>query len=182
MVVQSKSIDWNNNNNLCKATDKPPNEVIEILSYLPLILIFMSQFLLGISNTLYTTLGQTYLDDNNPKQRNTPLMLSLSSSMRMVGPIIGYGFAYLIMRIYIDPSKTPTITQTDPRWQGEWEKYIYNLNQLPRFLFQMLKRNQILFKILGAWLDHSWYNNVFLCCIGWIVPKIFAPKDAGIKQ
>lgn len=100
-------------------TDRPPDEVIEILSYLPLILVFISQFLLGISNTLYTTLGQTYLDDNNPNQRNTPLLLSLSYSMRMVGPIIGYGFAYLIMTIYIDPSKTPTITQDDPRWLGE---------------------------------------------------------------
>lgn len=82
----------------------------------------MSQFLLGISNTLYSTLGQTYLDDNNPKQRNTPLMLSFSSSMRMAGPIIGYGFAYLIMRIYIDPSKTPIITEEDPRWLGEWKQ------------------------------------------------------------
>lgn len=117
--MQSKPIDWNYNNNLCKTTDKPPNEVIEILTYLPLILIFISQFLLGISNTLYATLGQTYLDDNNPKQRNTPLMLSLSSSMRMVGPIIGYGYGYLLLLIYIDPSKTPTITQDDPRWLGE---------------------------------------------------------------
>lgn len=46
-------------------------------------------------------------------------MLSYAFAMRMIGPIIGYGFAYLIMTIYIDPSKTPTITQDDPRWLGK---------------------------------------------------------------
>lgn len=136
--MQLKPIDWNYNNNLCKTTDKPPNEVIEILTYLPLILIFISQFLLGISNTLYTTLGQTYLDDNNPKQRNTPLMLSISSSMRMIGPIIGYGYGYLLMSMYIDPSKTPTITQDDPRWLGECKQFISLINC--QFFFQTLKK------------------------------------------
>lgn len=97
----------------------------------------MSQFLLGIGNTLYGTLGQTYLDDNNPKQRNTPLMLSFSFSMRMVGPIIGYGFAYLMMIIYIDPSKTPTITQDDPRWLGN----ITGTIMIPDFLLQAIKKN-----------------------------------------
>lgn len=118
-MLQSRSVDRNNNNKICKAIDKPPDELNEVLSYVPLFLIFMSQFFFGIGNTLYCTLGQTYLDDNNPKQRNTPLMLSFSFSMRMVGPIIGYGFAYLIMRIYIDPSKTPIINQDDPRWLGK---------------------------------------------------------------
>lgn len=38
--------------------------------------------------------------------------------MRMAGPIIGFGFAYLTMRIYIDPTKTPIISKDDPRWLG----------------------------------------------------------------
>lgn len=41
---------------------------------LPLILIFMSQFVLGIGNTLYFSLGQTYLDDNT-KKKNTPILM-----------------------------------------------------------------------------------------------------------
>lgn len=78
----------------------------------------MSQFLYGIGNTLYVTLGQIYLDDNI-QQRKTPLLLSYAFAMRMIGPILGYGFAYLTMRVYIDPSKTPIITQDDPRWLGK---------------------------------------------------------------
>lgn len=60
-------------NKLCKNTTKTADDCVEVFSYVPLILIFMSQFVLGIGNTLYYSLGQSYLDDNT-KQRNTPLM------------------------------------------------------------------------------------------------------------
>jgi hypothetical protein len=43
-------------------------------SVMPLILIFLSQFVLGIGSTLYYALGQPYLDDNVQKTR-TPMML-----------------------------------------------------------------------------------------------------------
>lgn len=69
----------------------------------------MSQFVLGIGNTLYYSLGQSYLDDNT-KQRNTPLMLAYAFSMRMFGPILGFGLAYSMLDIYIDPRYTPLIT------------------------------------------------------------------------
>lgn len=123
MLEQSRSIDMDtknsNPNKLCKATNGPPDELNDVLfSYVPLILIFISQFLFGIGFTLYTTLGRIYLDDNID-QRKTPLMLSYAFAMGMIGPILGYGFAYLTMKIYIDPSKTPTITQDDPRWLGK---------------------------------------------------------------
>lgn len=89
-----------------------------MFSYVPLILIFLSQFVLGIGNTLYFSLGQTYIDDNT-KQRNTAQVLSYALAMRMIGPIIGFGFAYLTMSIYIDPTKTPIIARDDPRWLGK---------------------------------------------------------------
>lgn len=57
----------------------------EIESITPLILIFISQFVLGIGNTMYYALGQTYLDDNT-KKTNTPLMLSYAFSLRTLGP------------------------------------------------------------------------------------------------
>lgn len=57
----------------------------EIDSILPLVLIFLSQFVLGIGNTLYYALGQTYLDDNT-KKSNTPLLLSYAFSLRTMGP------------------------------------------------------------------------------------------------
>ncbi|KAJ9574436.1 hypothetical protein L9F63_025920, partial [Diploptera punctata] len=60
-------------------------------SMMPLILIFLSQFVLGIGSTMYFALGQPYLDDN-VKKTQTPMLL--------------------------DPSLTPIITKRDPRWLG----------------------------------------------------------------
>lgn len=60
-----------------------------MISYIPLILIFLSQFVLGIGNTLYYSLGQTYLDDNT-KKTNSPLILALTMSLRMIGPALGF--------------------------------------------------------------------------------------------
>lgn len=54
-------------------------------SIVPLVLIFISQFVLGIGNTLYYALGQTYLDDNT-KKTNTPLLLSYAFALRTLGP------------------------------------------------------------------------------------------------
>ena len=54
----------------------------EIKSLLPLILIFASQFVLGIGNTLFYALGQTYLDDGVTKKKNTPILLAYTFSLR----------------------------------------------------------------------------------------------------
>lgn len=43
-------------------------------SLLPVILVFVSQFILGIGNTLYYSLGNTYMDDNT-KKKKTPMLL-----------------------------------------------------------------------------------------------------------
>lgn len=82
-------------------------------------LIFLSQFVLGIGNTLYYSLGQTYLDDNT-KKTNTPMMLAYAMSLRMFGPVIGFLLGYVSLRLYIDPTKTPLINSKDPRWLGAW--------------------------------------------------------------
>ena len=49
-------------------------ESLEDLSVLPRLLVFLSQFILGIGTTLYYGLGQPYLDDNT-KKKNTPMLL-----------------------------------------------------------------------------------------------------------
>lgn len=67
-------------NKLCKNSTRKLDECDEVFSYVPLVLIFLSQFVLGVGNTLYYSLGQSYLDDNT-KQRNSPLMLSYAFSM-----------------------------------------------------------------------------------------------------
>ncbi|XP_053691720.1 solute carrier organic anion transporter family member 74D [Sabethes cyaneus] len=105
-------------NRLCLSAFTP-KECHDIISVVPLILIFMSQFVLGIGNTLYYSLGQTYLDDNT-KKTNTPLMLAYASSLRTFGPVVGFALGYFALKIYIDPSKTPVIDSSDPRWLGAW--------------------------------------------------------------
>lgn len=75
--------------------------------------------MLGIGNTLYFSLGQTYLDDNT-KKTNSPLILALALSLRMIGPIFGFVLGYFALNIYIDPTKTPLIDRSDPRWLGAW--------------------------------------------------------------
>lgn len=83
------------------------------------LLIFLSQFLLGIGTTLYYSLGQPYIDDNS-KKSNTPMLLGLSMSLRTIGPSFGFVVVYLCLRTYIDPTVTPTIGPKDPRWLGAW--------------------------------------------------------------
>lgn len=108
------------NNKLChKPMPSDNDECDEVFSYVPLVLIFLSQFVLGVGNTLYYSLGQSYLDDNT-KQRNTPLMLSYAFAMRMFGPVLGFALGFAMMRIYIDPRLTPLISADDPRWLGAW--------------------------------------------------------------
>nr|CAD7260666.1 unnamed protein product [Timema shepardi] len=86
-------------------------------SLMPLILIFFSQFVLGIGTTLFHSLGQTYLDDHT-KKTNAPLLLGMVLSLRMLGPAAGFAFSSFCLSLYIDPTLTPVIKPTDPRWLG----------------------------------------------------------------
>ena len=95
------------------------------MSIVPLILIFSSQFVLGIGNTLYYSLGQTYLDDNT-KKTNIPQLLGYAFALRTLGPVLGFPLGYFCLKIYIDPSKTPLIDSKDPRWLGNKKKIIKN--------------------------------------------------------
>ncbi|XP_023159663.2 solute carrier organic anion transporter family member 74D [Drosophila hydei] len=103
---------------LCGA-GKPAENCDSLFTYVPLVLIFFSQFVLGVGNTLYYALGQTYLDDNT-KRTNTPLMLAVAMSLRMIGPVFGFFFGFISLNTFIDPSKTPLIDSKDPRWLGAW--------------------------------------------------------------
>ncbi|KAH8338694.1 hypothetical protein KR074_003486 [Drosophila pseudoananassae] len=103
---------------LCGA-GKKEEDCDDLFSIVPLVLIFLSQFVLGVGNTMYYSLGQTYLDDNT-KKTNTPLMLSVAMALRMIGPVVGFFFGYISLNTFIDPSKTPLIDKKDPRWLGAW--------------------------------------------------------------
>ncbi|CAO1338045.1 unnamed protein product [Diamesa tonsa] len=107
------------NNQLCLAQEAKQDCNQDIESIVPLVLIFLSQFVLGVGNTLYYALGQTYLDDNT-KKTNTPMLLSYAFALRTLGPIIGFVLGYVSLKIYIDPFVTPLIDSQDPRWLGAW--------------------------------------------------------------
>lgn len=54
---------------LCNSKD-----TVGEFSSVPPLVVFFSQFVLGIGTTLYFALGQTYIDDNT-KKKNTPILL-----------------------------------------------------------------------------------------------------------
>lgn len=55
-------------------TDSCDQKDLSNTSIFPKLLVFFSQFILGIGTTLYYGLGQTYMDDNT-KKKNAPMLL-----------------------------------------------------------------------------------------------------------
>lgn len=119
MLLNSTSPPIQENNKLCQSSLNPDESCGEIFSYVPLFMIFMSQFVLGIGNTLYLSLGQSYLDDNTSQKRSA-MVFAYALAMRMTGPVMGFILTYFTSIVYIDPSLTPIIKPDDPRWLGAW--------------------------------------------------------------
>jgi Organic Anion Transporter Polypeptide (OATP) family len=88
-------------------------------NFAPQVILFIAQMISGVGGTLYYTLGVAYMDDNIKKSK-TPALLSLSYFLRMLGPALGYTLASFCLKLYISPSLTPIITNSDPRWLGAW--------------------------------------------------------------
>lgn len=85
----------------------------------PQVILFVAQLVAGIGGSLYYTLGVSYMDDNIKKSK-TPVLISLSYFLRLLGPAFGYAIASFCLKLFIAPNLTPTITQNDPRWLGAW--------------------------------------------------------------
>lgn len=88
-------------------------------NWAPQIILFVAQLISGVGQTLYYTLGTTYMDDNMQKKKSAKY-LSISYFMRLIGPALGYTMGSFFLGIFIEPSLTPTITTKDPRWLGAW--------------------------------------------------------------
>lgn len=111
-------------------------------SIVPMLLIFISQFVLGIGVLIFYTLGGPYLDDNIKKTK-TPMVigkptkikmaflnrfifcifvtdLGITISMRLLGPTFGFLLGGFCLKIFISPLLTPTITVGHPQWLGAW--------------------------------------------------------------
>lgn len=173
-ILQSKPIDFTNNK-LCTNSSRRFGECDEngeVFSYVPLVLIFMSQFVLGIGNTLYYSLGQSYLDDNT-KQRNTPLMLGYAFSMRMFGPMLGFGLSYFVLNIYIDPRYTPIITR-DVSFFPKSNFYAFEFN-----IDIVILPGSALVGSLLAWMEYSGRIDVRICWFSWIIPEKFTKEEKG---
>ncbi|XP_045122956.1 solute carrier organic anion transporter family member 74D-like [Portunus trituberculatus] len=85
----------------------------------PIILFFVSQFFVGISISLFYSIGLTYLDDNVNK-KTYPLYYSMSLLLRILGPVLGYLVGGRCLSMWIDPTQSPNLNLRDPRWLGAW--------------------------------------------------------------
>uniref|UniRef100_A0A8D8QN49 Solute carrier organic anion transporter family member n=2 Tax=Cacopsylla melanoneura TaxID=428564 RepID=A0A8D8QN49_9HEMI len=88
-------------------------------SLTPQVIIFVGELMWGIGAPLYGNLGMAYMDDNI-KRSKTPLLMSFSFFIRMLGPVGGYALASWCLAKFISPDLTPTIDMKDPRWLGAW--------------------------------------------------------------
>ncbi|XP_068239487.1 solute carrier organic anion transporter family member 74D-like [Palaemon carinicauda] len=85
----------------------------------PVVLLFISQFMVGITVSLFYTLGVTYLDDNINKKK-TPMYYAVSLMIRILGPVFGFFLGSKCLSMWIEPQHEPNLTTSDPRWFGAW--------------------------------------------------------------
>lgn len=86
---------------------------------IPQIILFSAQLLFGVAEAIYYVFGLAYLDDNSKRTR-TPMMISISYFLKMLGPAVGFSLGSVCLAYYVVPNLTPTITKEDPRWIGAW--------------------------------------------------------------
>ncbi len=79
----------------------------------------LSALVLGSAEAFIIPLAISYLD-NNVKKSKMPMMLTLTSFIRMLAPLVGFSLASICLKIYVDPTLHTTITNDDPRWIGAW--------------------------------------------------------------
>ncbi|KAK7086589.1 hypothetical protein SK128_027749 [Halocaridina rubra] len=84
-----------------------------------LILLLIAQFFVGISISIFFSLGVSYMDDNINK-KSYPLYYTASLLLRIMGPVLGFLVGGKCLSIWIDPSQKPNISKQDPRWLGAW--------------------------------------------------------------
>ncbi|KAG8273911.1 hypothetical protein J6590_011460 [Homalodisca vitripennis] len=112
-------IDAENRKSLCQREEVTEDCSTEVGNFAPQVILFCANLIAGIGGSLYYTLGVSYMDDNIPRSKS-PLFVSISFFLRMIGPVIGYTLASVCLTIFISPTLTPTITKKDPRWIGAW--------------------------------------------------------------
>ena len=88
-------------------------------SHMITVLFVISAAIEGFGGAIYNALGPVYIDDNCQKAK-VPMLLCLSSFIKLLAPAIGYSLASMCLKIFIDPSLHPRVSDKDPRWIGAW--------------------------------------------------------------
>ncbi|KAJ6223460.1 hypothetical protein RDWZM_002005 [Blomia tropicalis] len=83
------------------------------------VILWMSSFANGFGYTAFYTIGLPYIDDNIAK-KNSPMYLSMISTLRLLGPALGFILSSICLSFYENPFMDPGITRNDPRWIGAW--------------------------------------------------------------
>ncbi|XP_055338443.1 solute carrier organic anion transporter family member 3A1-like [Paramacrobiotus metropolitanus] len=84
----------------------------------PLIMLGVSEFIMGLGATTIVILALPFIDDN-VTYRNSPLYFAMSFIGRLFGPLFGFGLGAICSSIFFDFTH-PNFAQTDPRWIAAW--------------------------------------------------------------
>ena len=84
-----------------------------------IVLMFIGVLLTGVGNCCFYSFGVAYLDDNTSHE-NSPIMLSITYTLRLVGPTLGYALGTFCLKMYVIPGQKVTMEEGDPNWIGAW--------------------------------------------------------------
>ncbi|XP_064097266.1 solute carrier organic anion transporter family member 74D-like isoform X1 [Macrobrachium nipponense] len=73
----------------------------------------------ALSGTILYIVGAPYLDDSVSKNA-APIYFAISTSVRVLGPTIGFALSAFALNIYVYPGQHYGISPHDPRWIGAW--------------------------------------------------------------
>ncbi|XP_064086863.1 solute carrier organic anion transporter family member 74D-like isoform X2 [Macrobrachium nipponense] len=164
----------------CSAQEDRGKEKLSALG--PLVIIFVSQFIAGISMSVFYCIGISYVDDNVSKKTT-----SVYYSFLIIGSVlvvIGIGFAFLPFQLPATlmrkKRKLMNLNMKDEgRRTANDAKYIYNLmlkgqRQITKPTLKNMMR--VTKKLFGnkVWLANAYNLSVFLMAVSGY--KIFMPK------
>ncbi|XP_042883333.1 uncharacterized protein LOC122260222 [Penaeus japonicus] len=84
-----------------------------------ILLLFLSQFFIGIGITVFYTLGVPFLD-NNIDKKTFPLYYGVTLTLRVLGPVLGYLLGSLLLKAWIDPMKVPSLVSNKSQFIDVW--------------------------------------------------------------
>ena len=58
--------------------------------------------------------------DDNTSHKNSPIMLSLVYTFRLLGPTLGYMLSGFCLTTYVYPSQAVAFDEKDMQWIGAW--------------------------------------------------------------